>query len=235
LSRKSVWPFIGFALAQAHKTSLKGDNLNQIRDILEWSEGMTNAELLEPLSKWMVPHMDNGPDGTGDEIPGEYRLFCERTKKMTEWEFNLKENDHHYSCLWVAGRQYDPGAKTKVILNSLQNLVEKYGTRSKASAEHGLDYKSLMHAYRLMGQAEELISTGKITLPRSAEEVKFLLGVRNMEIPVDFDWLTDIVLRVERLRENLEPTSPLQKEPDWSKLTVMCRSMLRAHLFGSKT
>lgn len=220
LSRKSVVPFIGFSLAQASKTSLKGDSLNQIRDILAWAEPLTNQELLEPLQSYMVPTFDNGP----------VRLFCERTKKITDWEFKLKENDSHCSCLWVAGRQYDPGAKLKVLLGSLKNLVGKYGTRSEAAATHGLDYKSLMHAYRLMGQAEELIGTGKITLPRPPEEVSRLLAIRNMELPPGFDWLADITARIDRLRTDIETTSLLRKEPDWSKLGVLCRTIVKDHL-----
>jgi hypothetical protein len=224
--------FVGFALAQAHKTCLKGDNFNRLRDVLAWGATLTAHEQQQKLSAYFVPELNNGPDGDGSEIPNSFRLFCETSKAMTDFAFELKENDHHFSCLWISNRQYDPGAKTKTVLKQLQVLVDKYGTRSKAAAEFGLDYKSLMHAYRLLGEAEEFLATGNITLPRPAEEIAFLKRVRNMELPVDFDWMGDIEAKLDHIRQVIEPKSPLPTKPDWSKLGELCRWTLRKHMKG---
>jgi hypothetical protein len=241
LSKRNVWPFIGFALAQANKTTIKGDNLNALRAIKQWGSRLTPGQRQEKLRQWLTPVTDG---------LWAFRLPTSSSKKkwiiwpvwsrliQPEWagfevspmKFEIADNDRGFETFRVAGRQYDPGVRLKVFLNNIDDLIKRYGTRSEAAAEHGLDYKSLMHAYRLMGQAEELLRDGKITLPRPPEEVKFLMDVRNMKLPEDFDWLGDINARVDNLKANILPKSPLPDKAAYDKLGRMCREMLREHI-----
>lgn len=244
LSKKNIWPFIGFALAQAHKTTIKGDNLNALRAIAEWGGRLSPGQRQQPLRDWLAP-----ADGQWRFIepkikaPGRWKGFLmavlamfrdepevAETLKVLGLKFEIQENDRGFDTFRVAGRQYDPGVKVKAFLKNVDELIKRYGTRSEAAAEHGLDYKSLMHAYRLLGQAEELLQTGQITLPRPPAEVKFLMSIRNMQMPADYDWLGEITARIDRIRSEFEPRSSLPAQPAWDKLGRMCRDMLREHI-----
>src|SRR5690606_22420711 len=48
-SKKGITPFIGFALSQAHKAVIKGENLNLIRDLIEVLSSKTPTELNQSL------------------------------------------------------------------------------------------------------------------------------------------------------------------------------------------
>lgn len=226
LSKKSVLPFIGFALAQAHKTTIKGDNLNRLRAVAEWGSKLLPAEKQEPLSNWIFS------SGSADNMY-RFRWPSHRLSaypQMARFEFEVKENDKCYETFRIAGRQYDPGVKVKTFLKNIDDLIAQYGSRSEAAAAHGLDYKSLMHAYRLIGQAEELLTEGKISLPRPPKEIEFLKSVLNLELPKDFDWLGDITSRIDKIRTVLEPKSSLPIGPRWDKLGKLCQEILCKHI-----
>ena len=140
-------------------------------------------------------------------------------------------NDHGFPQVRVAGRDFDIAVQTKSFLASLKKLEGKYGTRSNAAAESDYDYKSLGHAVRLLGQAEEFLAFGKITLPRpDAEELKKVLrghpDVKNSEI----DWFEDLNQRIDEIKQKLEPASPLPLKADWKRLNELCVKILQEHL-----
>jgi len=63
-------------------------------------------------------------------------------------------------------------------------LYKRYGRRSQAAAEaNGADYKAMMHALRISGEAIELIETGHITIP--LKETEYLIRVRKGEVSTD--------------------------------------------------
>jgi hypothetical protein len=87
---------------------------------------------------------------------------------------------------------------------SRPELVEKYG----------FDTKFAMHALRLGIQGRELLSTGRLTLPMTAEEREYLLSVRQGGVPFD-----DVVKRIAALEgdlRDLQSTSRLPEGPDYA-------------------
>lgn len=227
LSKKGIGPFIGFAIAQAHKSTVKGENLNALRAIAAWGDKLTPAEYNEALGAYLT-----GEDGS---------LFDLRKEEWTgkcvipgvDGVFDLIKNEHGFITFRVAGRQFDPGSKTKVFLGSVKALIGKYGTRSEAAAENGLDYKSLMHAYRLLFEAEEFLRKGHITLPLSEAEVLKLIRAGKM-YPSGFDWHSDLIGWADHLRQEVAPKSHLPDTPNWSKINALCERMLWNHLSGRK-
>lgn len=230
-SQKSIAPFIGFAIAQAHKATIKGENVNALRAILAWGSKLTPEQRRAPLGA----HLEL-PSGKFDPATWKGGKFEARIIGLVDvndtFDFEVCENDHGFVTFRVAGRQYDPGTKTATFLDAIQILLDKYGTRSKSAAENGYDFKSLMHAYRLIGEANEFLRTGHITLPRPPTEVEMLKLIRSGELykGQDFDWHSDLIREADRLRDVVAPASPLPKLPKWGKVDELVERMLWRHL-----
>jgi hypothetical protein len=205
-SQNSIKPFVGFALAQAHKSVIKGGNLNKIRRILQ---GITDH----------IPHYntDKGPLVVADIIDTSDDAFC----TIFGEEVIIKTAEKGAKVVEIAGRMYDINLPVKRFRNSLEKLEETYGSRSEIAAENGIDLKSLYHAYRLISEAKEFIMTGHITFPRpDAEFLKTIsAGLWNV------DYGEAIQRDLDHLRE-LEKTSSLRNKPDYSAVDKFCIDML---------
>lgn len=215
LARKNVVPFIGFSLSQAHKSTMKGETLNLLQSIIKWYDG-EDPKSFTRASSTLIRDVDT--------IKEENRLLLFGL-------FDLKKvtNLQGFTTVEIGGRNYDVGLKLKVFINNLKELEARYGSRSRNAAEKGLDYKSLMHAYRLLSEAEELLKYGKITLPRPPKEVEFLLAVRNGTCG-DVDHWNELTSKIDNLRQNVEPKSWLPDEPDYAKVNELCVDILSQEL-----
>lgn len=219
LSRKGIAPFVGFALAQAHKTSIKGDNLNLIRRLTEWCRNQSAERLNLSLTEVT--------ERVGVAESEDVSMVFEPGLTLP-----IITNDHGFGVVRVAGRDFDIGAKTKFFMKCLEKLEFRYGKRSEAAAANGLDFKSLMHAYRLLFEAKEFLQTGSITLPRPPDEIELLKKILNKQLPEGFDFLADIESQIDYIRKEIEPNSPLPEQPDWSQIGQLCRVMLGHHIRG---
>ena len=95
------------------------------------------------------------------------------------------------------------------------------------SRQHGYDTKYAMHALRIGYQGEELLSTGRISLPVPQPSRSRLLEVRRGEVALDevFAELDAVVRRLERLTESAElPESPDQEAVDGFVVSAYRRS-----------
>lgn len=218
LSRKNIVPFIGFAMSQAHKATIKGENLNHIRELIaihgtkDISSQITIADVMS------TPFDRNG------------QLFVNLTKNLS-FSAKLVTNLQGFTTVEIGGRNYDKNLKLKTFIANMKELQARYGSRTIAAAEGKYDYKSLMHAYRLLGEAKELLETGKITFPRPAEEVEFLLSVR-LGTCGDLDHWSNLNSKIDVLRQEVEPNSFLPKEPNYAGVNKLCMEILSDHLKG---
>lgn len=91
-------------------------------------------------------------------------------------------------------------------------LGERHATRTRELSPEGYDTKYAMHALRIAHQGQELLRTGRITLPIAAPERERLLAVRHGEVP-----LRDVLDRLHQQASALETAvldSDLPEEPD---------------------
>jgi hypothetical protein len=216
VSQGSVKPFIGFALSQAHKAVIKGENLNTIQALITHLDKFTPEMLNKPIND----HIKEFPP-ISCESPG-YEYYIGESK------IERSINDFGAPVVKIANRQYDIGQRTKMFLASLKELEGRYGTRTRASAELGVDPKFLMHAYRQLNQATELLETGIITLPRPAEELELYRKIRASEY--EGDYFAELTSKIDHIRQVIQPKSTLPKEPNWKQINKLCQMMLRRHL-----
>jgi hypothetical protein len=215
VSRKGILPIIGFAIAQMHKATIKGENLNKINTLIE----SCNERIANGLGRdSIVAHL---------EWPGD--MYEKEEGDPSAWLFGVPvhfhTNEHGYKLVRIAGRDYDIGTTIKRFREGLETLEAKYGSRTRLAAQMTYDYKSVTHAFRLIGEAEEFIQTGHITFPRP--DAEFLLKVKNKEYEGDVS--AEIDKRLDNLRQNLEPNSSLQLTPNHSKINQLCIDMLSSH------
>jgi hypothetical protein len=96
---------------------------------------------------------------------------------------------------------------------------ERHATRTRElSATHGYDTKYAMHALRIAHQGQELVRTGRITLPVAEPERSRLLAVRRGDVP-----LSDVLRRLHEQAQRLESAvlePGLREEPDRDAVTA---------------
>lgn len=215
LSKKGIAPFLGFALSQAHKAVIKGENLNVIQALIEWSKSLTpqqmNAKVVE--NAVVYPELEEVVFQTQSE-PSVLKYYV---------------NEHGYPQVMIAGRSFDVGTKTKYFIEALKILEAKYGTRVRAAAQNDFDYKSLGHAVRLLGEAEEFLTYGMITLPRpDAEYLKTVL--RGTIDDSEIDWFEMLNKKIDYVKQVVEAKCTHPEKPRLTEINKLCIEMLKEHL-----
>jgi hypothetical protein len=206
LSQEGIRPFLGFALAQANKATIKGDNLNKIESLIQ-ALTLLVTQSHRSLIRDHLQLNENEAHLAG--IPVEYTV-----------------NEYGFPQIKIAGRYFDPGILAKDFLKSLKHLSERYGTRVRKAAAEGYDYKSLSHAFRLICEAEEFLLSGKITFPRP--ERVTLLEIR--QGLVDRDWFDFLSSEISRIETEVLPKSILPQKVNQQKLEDLCIRLHRGHL-----
>jgi predicted nucleotidyltransferase len=208
-SRKGVTPFLGFAAAQAYKSTIKGSNLTLIRKlIIILRPVMENSLNTRTLSETFDTNEPAEVTITGVAI----------NKKMAD--------DNKTEVLEIAGRCFNLGIRLKMFVKALEKMESRYGSRSDTAAEKGIDHKSLCHAYRLLSEAEEFLLHQKITFPRP--DAEFLKQVRRGVYTADFR--QEITSRIETIRKVAVPESKLPAKPAFKKVNELCMEMMKEHL-----
>jgi hypothetical protein len=212
LSQKSILPFLNFALSQVRKATLKGEHLKEIEAILRWGESLSTLELNADLYK-NYESFDLQNEGCGTAI------FSSSSEKVY---LPYGPSNTGVTQLSIGGRHFGSYVKTKAFLSKLKQIRDKYGERSKKAASLGFDYKSLGHAARLVDEAEELVFSKKITLPRpnSLE----LLKIFNAEVNAE-ELLSQLSNRINQLQQDVIKSS-LPKDPDWKEAEELCQHLM---------
>src|SRR5271157_5041419 len=124
------------------------------------------------------------------------------------WEEHIKPNAEHFISK-RAGLHFIAFAKAMKLRLSGGN-TGKHGQRPELEAEFGFDTKGAMHMLRVLGEGMELMTTGRITLPRP--EAPFLRDVRNGVYP--WEAINDIAEARFDVLEKLSHDSFLPDEID---------------------
>ena len=105
LCRKSIVPFIGFALSQAHKASIKGETLNLIHEII--------ANYPEPIqSSWTIASVAPMVKENGAE------WACIAPNRRLK----LVTNSYGFTTVEIGGKNYDYKLKLKTFVANLKEL-----------------------------------------------------------------------------------------------------------------
>jgi hypothetical protein len=117
----------------------------------------------------------------------------------------------------VCDRALSLNVSVKYALQVLQKILDQYGARARLAEESsGADWKAVMHAVRVLGQAKELLSTGQLTFPRpnAAELLEIRCGLRDYSVVTEA--LENGLREIEILQEN-SSLSEAVDEAYWTK------------------
>lgn len=184
--------FMGYCRSQAAKYSAKGEKYLELKTVLD---ALADLPQTQSASKFFVRDLV-GP-GVFDGM--QHFSIEPRRQDPTSGEIMLYGPD----CSFPLNRRLDE------VIDVLTVKFNSFGERTKLAAEDdGTDLKAYYHALRVVWEAEEYLTTGKLTLPnpRAPE----LMRVRNREFsrPYIEDWIDSELARVMALPNDLP-------EPDY--------------------
>jgi hypothetical protein len=82
-------------------------------------------------------------------------------------------SDHEQDFLEVCGKKYTMTWSVDTVLSAVEAEINRYGKRTNAGSNSGMDGKALSHALRAIVQLEDLVVNGSITFPlREVELVR---------------------------------------------------------------
>jgi hypothetical protein len=163
LLSSKIHAMVGYCKNQASKYSIKGVRLNSAKAVLDCFETLPEDDRLENhrdrlLSLCDLEYVKMSRINVGTGGPTEIDSLCVCGK--------------HLPITTTIGY---------CISSTLRPMYEEYGKRTHAAANaSGTDYKAMMHALRVSGEAIELMQTGHIEFP--LREAPYLLRVRKGEV-----------------------------------------------------
>jgi hypothetical protein len=192
LISKKIDSFVGYCRAQFTKYSFKANRLDAVLDILTSLEGMHNFEKIKTY------------------------ISCFEQLALKHPDIILISN----GMLGCCGRQVPLTATIKTAKEIYTKLLKMYGERTKQSLDkNAIDWKALYHAVRVAKEAEELLLTGNITLPRP--EAPLLLEIRKGIL--SFDEVRALIEQSTLEVEDALLKTTLPDEPDYEFINdIVC-------------
>ncbi len=187
LLTNKIKAFVGYCRNQATKYCTKGDRLKSLDDLIN-----TFEYALFPQAKLEVG----------------YKELCERMEGRVGFEKII--NAKNIPAFKILGKEYCCNTKISTILESLYKQRGKYGKRSEGSKEMGgADWKALSHALRISFEAQEILSTGKLTLPLRPDERQIVMDVKLGRVGME-----EVEKGLTQVLDNVDRIQCMSKLPD---------------------
>lgn len=187
-----VAAFIGYCRQQANKYGVKGSRMAAARDVLELLRAFRGERLhdhWQAIEAWSA---------------GREHVEIVEMRHPD----NPAAIEMHLS---VCGRKAPARLRIPAAIAMYETLWQRYGERSRqAMNNEGVDWKALMHAVRVLREAEELLVTGGVTFPRPERE--HLLDVRQGRL--SYAYVAEEIEAGMAALPSLVATSVLRREPD---------------------
>lgn len=193
---KGTTAFVGYAHQQAAKYGIKGSRIAALRAVISFMETYPTDERLGGIFSTDMP------DGRPACISNDHTDIVMINGPAGTPEPHLE----------VCGRKIPFHATVKYTKAIFQKILDDYGHRALlAEKNQGVDWKALMHAVRVCGQAKELLSTGHITLPRPEKDL--LLQIRKGELP--YKQVSELIETGLSDLKDAQGKSSLRESPDF--------------------
>ena len=192
---RGVNAFVGYCRTQAAKYGVRGFRVAAVREANEMLDGI--------IAK-------HGPQTKLRDVWGVIQEFAMEDREGVDLVTTPVKNDPTRSIryLEVCNRKVDENASAKYAREIFGRVFEEYGQRALAAENNqGVDWKATMHAVRAAHQAEELLTTHKMTFPRP--EADLLVKIRRGELPYK-----EVAEMIESGIERVEAAAKVSGLPD---------------------
>ncbi len=190
---KQMASFMGYAKSMSSRYSVRIDRLNETKDILKvLSNYIESSEMSRGrlATIWeLLPVSLNAEKTTNNRASGEEKR-----------------------CYRVCGREISATVRIDHAFFVIQEIHSTYGERVRKASSGDIDWKALMHAFRVTLQCKEIVQTGDLVFP--LKDAPFLRSLRLGEYDFVKDGLDkrldDLIAEVQALLD----TSTLPDAPD---------------------
>lgn len=199
---KKMKAFMGFSKSMAMKYSVRADKLN---DIIELEKVlyvmMKNTSLgqlfgCDPLDVKLSLIWDKLPEGVN-------------FKKSTN-QFNKSSDNRVYV---VCGKEFQAHITISQLNQHLSIIEDEFGDRVRKAQSNTVDWKSIMHSFRVTYQCRQAVLEKEITFP--CNEVQFLRDLRAEKYDMNKDNLGVKLDELIKETDALIINSDLPDEVDW--------------------
>ena len=185
LRPNNLKPFVGYAFSQANKYSLRGLRLDELRQYEKWLSSKPGRDLL-----------------------GDYVDELTDTEMIFKSKFVRADNSIEYRIV-ACGMVFQYGKMIQECLPTVRKRLKQYGDRAEKALQAGnVDWKAYSHAFRLLYEWEELVTTGELQFPNPNSE--YVLDVKLGKYTLDEvqEKLWDEFRRIDLLPNNLPAPDP---------------------------
>ncbi|HUV84322.1 MAG TPA: hypothetical protein VMV86_01355, partial [Methanosarcinales archaeon] len=198
--------FIGYCYQQANKYGIKGSRIKAMKQSIDFLKGFSESSRLKEIDlTLMIDMIDND---------------------------HVKEIQHKNSTgvmapfLDICGRKFGMMDKLGHIVEVMSTIEQRYGDRARlAEKNEGVDWKALSHALRVCYEAQELLSTGKVTFPFTGTKRDVLLKIKKGE--AQYKDVSELIEKNMELVKVYEKISKLPEKIDkkfWEEFTFKAYS-----------
>lgn len=198
LISKNPKAFIGYCRKQANKYSNKGARIIVINNMIDYicnnfdlATDVKVSKIIESLIHNNITVLDNMKQVILTEYNQDVILFKEPVNKAY--------------ILQICGSKFEHNANASYVVDQLKNIIKQRGIRAKKAAENGgVDFKAVSHAFRVVFEIEQLLTTKQIVFPFTGEPYKIIMGLKTGEIPFDSSmeqFLSDKINYIDTLVE----------------------------------
>ena len=134
--------------------------------------------------------------------------------KIFDKNAEIVRADNKEEYMTVYGVKFALDETVKEIGEKVLRTVDSYGKRAKnAALNNGADYKAISHCVRVLFQAEELLTTGKITFP--LKEREFIKSIKFNHSVMSYDEIMEFIeQKLIYIEQVLKPQSQLRDKAD---------------------
>lgn len=185
----AVKAFIGFAVSQANRYSIKGSRLAVLNSVVDYVNNLpeeyfdlTDGKKLEFIFDDLIEKTSKG------------NLCCKVD--------SLGPNKQNVIALQLLGKIHHTDTHLQNFRNRILDAKKSYGGRSEIAAQmSGADFKALSHAYRAVIEMKHLLEYNKIIFPLpEAEDIK-KIKYGNMEKDDVDNLISSSIEEVENMLE----------------------------------
>jgi hypothetical protein len=206
---KNILPFVKYAKEQARLYSEKGNSYSVMHLLYE---DIHNFMYSLPSSMW--------PSIKAHEYvksPNFIRLVNDNPTVLSFGVKYLNKSSQPTPYTMILNKQFENHIPVKEWHDRIKALVNSFGERTRKAAAEGMDRKAMSAAVRIIYEAIELLTTGKLTFPRP--EVDLLREIRYNEA-FSYEQTSELISNLhDKLLLEVAPMSKLQATPDETYLT----------------
>lgn len=210
LLHKNVQAILGYSRAQANKYGIRGSRMGELGKFLK------DIKVLD--KKYPNLKMKVAWDEVTN-IASEYEHILIETLNVTTGSREVLPSIN------VLGKKFDHHTRFDYLAKWVSDKYKEFGQRSRdAMNNSGIDYKACSHAVRVTLQAKELLTSGKITLPHSGENLKKIMEIKNGNL----DWKL-IGEEIESQLDEVELISKTSNLPDNINTFIVNKIIMNLH------